>query len=172
MRVIGVDLAADEKNPTGIAELEEDKVKTFTIMKDSEIIDFIKRFKPNVVVIDAPLTTSEKPFRPAEREMQQLGFKLLPLNIPSMKKLSERGRHLKYIIKRFCEVIETHPNSAKKILGIKDAKELKKVRIMNIIKNEHEKDAIICAVVGVFYLENQYQEFGDEESGKIILPRV
>jgi len=172
MKIIGIDLAADEKNATGIAEYEDGKIRTFTVYKDKDILEVVEEFKPNLVVVDAPLMIVEKPFRSAEKEMQSLGYSLLPLNTEGMKELAARGVRLKNQIEKVCDVIECHPSSTKKALGVSTIHELKNVKFMNIVKNEHEIDAIFAAVTGVFYLDGLYQQFGDPEEGFIILPKL
>ena len=172
MRLIGIDLAAHQTNATGVATYEDGKIRTYTVYKDGDIVEIINRFKPEVVAIDAPLVVVQKPFRSAEKEMQQLGYKLLPLNTPAMTDLAKRAYSLKYAIENITTVIECHPNSTKKALKVNDIKALKNVRFLNIVKNEHEADAIFAVITALFYKEGSYDMFGDEEEGYIMLPKV
>jgi len=172
MKMVGISLAARPTNATGIATYEDGKINTYSVYKDENITEIVQRFKPAVVAIDAPLVVVEKPFRSAEREMQQFGYSLLPLNTPVMIELAKRASSLKYEIEGLTKVIECHPASTKKVLGINNVKELKNVRFLNIIKNDHEADAIFAAITALFYEEGSYEMFGDEEEGFIILPKL
>jgi len=42
---------------------------------------------------------------------------------------------------------------------------------MNLLRSDHEKDAILCALAAYGYLLGKYVEFGNSE-GKIILPKL
>lgn len=172
MRVLGIDLSANETNASAIATYEDGKIRTFTMYKDKDLMDIISKFKPEVIAIDAPLHTVEKPFRAAEKEIQHLGYHLLPLNMPGMRALAKRASSIRYALEGTTKVIECHPASTRKVLGIEDPRKLKNVRFLNIIKNKHEEDAIFAALTAVFYSEGNYGQFGDEEEGYIILPKV
>ena len=172
LRILGIDLSADENTSTGIAELEENKVRTFTVRKDSEIIEIINLFKPNVVVIGSPLAISEEPFRAAEKEMQQLNYDVTNVNDPMVQKISKRASHIRYQMEKVCEFIETNLFFVKKILGIDHVNDIQTIRILNMVKNEKENNAVLCAATGLFYMDNNYNEFGEEETGKVILPKI
>ncbi len=162
--LIAIDLAAKEKNATGIAIYNEKKVFTLTAYKNEEIIKLIKKYNPSYIVVDCPLTNSKKPFRYFERKLMKEGFKFLPLNMKSMQELIKRFRKLK---KNFDSVIfETHPSSVKKI--IKDYKKFfyeRKISF-NKPKNKDEEDAIYCLISLICYKEGNYIKFG-----KFILPK-
>ena len=169
---MGIDLAAYATNATGIATLEDGKIRTYTVYKDENITELIRSFKPEVTAIDAPLVVVRKPFRYAEREMQEFGYLLLPLNTKPMLDLAKRAASLKYAVDNITKVIECHPSSTKKALKVNSVKELKNVKFLNIVKNEHEEDAIFAAITALFYKEGSYEQFGDEEEGFIVLPKT
>ena len=56
MKILGIDLGGKQENPSGIAVLEENSLKLFTIYTDNEIFDLIKELKPYFIVIDAQLS--------------------------------------------------------------------------------------------------------------------
>jgi predicted nuclease with RNAse H fold len=69
--VVGIDLAASSRNPSGWALLKGNAVKTSLIYTDSEILENTVRSQPALIAIDAPLGLPEigALFRKADREM-------------------------------------------------------------------------------------------------------
>jgi predicted nuclease with RNAse H fold len=173
MIVCGIDLASSERNASGVCVMEDSKIKTFLVYRDEQIVEIVERAKPSIVAIDSPLNFSEKPFRECEEELQRLGYKLLPLNLPQMKELTKRAIGLKYKLEKFTEVIECHPTTTRKILGMKNVREVEAklgMKLMNLIKSEHEVDAIFAALTAFYYLKGEYKEWGNKEEGVIITP--
>ena len=56
MKILGIDLAGKQENPSGIAILDGNKLKLLTYYTDNEIFDLIDELKPRVIIIDAPLS--------------------------------------------------------------------------------------------------------------------
>ncbi len=154
---MGIDLAAKNKNPTGICVLNS-KLSCFTVFKDEEILDLINKYKPLIVAIDAPLNI-EIPFREAERELIKRGFHVLPLSLKSMQELSLRAQKL--ISKIKSKVIETFPRAVERILRFN-------YKLFKLyFRNKHEYDAWLCAIVAKLY----YYGFYENLKG-IILPKI
>ncbi|HDQ59716.1 MAG TPA: DUF429 domain-containing protein [Candidatus Woesearchaeota archaeon] len=172
MRVVGINLAPNESEGTGIAEYDDGKVRTFTVYKNTDILEVVEKFKPEVVSIDAPLVVVDREYRSAEKELQAMGYDTIQVNRPHIRQLASRGSHLKYSLDSKTKIIECYVSLTKKSLNIFDCSQLSNVRVMNIIKNNHEKDAVFAAVTGVFYKEGLCKEFGDEQEGYIILPVI
>jgi predicted nuclease with RNAse H fold len=130
--VIGIDLAGSSRNPTGWALLKGKAVKTFLLYTDSEISENTLRNHPALIAIDAPLSLPQKGgfFRKADREMIRKGYRVLPPNLPAMKKLALRAIILNRLIeeKRY-KAIEVHPTSTRKALKIplKDWKAIQEI---------------------------------------------
>jgi hypothetical protein len=156
--VVGIDLAGSPKNPTGFCVLSE-KAKTKLLYSDEEIIEEVKKVKPRVIAIDAPLwlPKENQAWRPCERLLLQRGFKPLSLLLPSMRLLALRAKRLAEIFrKEGIEVIEVFANASEKILGLSKEK----------YKNKDEYDALICALTAKAYLEGNYEDLAG-----IIIPR-
>jgi predicted nuclease with RNAse H fold len=175
MRAVGISISATEGHASGVATIEDNKIRTFTVYKNPEIFEIITRFNPDVVSINAPLVLSKNSYRAAEKELVAMGYNPEPQNMGDNKQKTKRAIE----IRTFClheakirEVIECHVPSAKKALNVSEPKQLTNIRVMNLIKNEFEKDAIFAAITAMFYKEESYEEFGDDEEGKIILPKV
>jgi predicted nuclease with RNAse H fold len=57
VRSLGLDLAGSEKRDSGLAVLDEElSCWAFTVRLDSEIIRLAEDLRPDIVVIDAPLS--------------------------------------------------------------------------------------------------------------------
>ena len=184
---MGIDLAAKEKEKTGICvinsnndkeEEEEDgsySVITSSVFGDEQILEKIDQVNPDLIAIDAPLSWGEK-FRPAEREMIKDGYRLLPLNMNSMKELTKRAIRLKERINY--PSVECHPTSSAKALKIekkpieafvKACERKFSLKFKNIPKNQHEVDAVLAALTAKFYLLDKCRIYG-KEGEEIILP--
>jgi predicted nuclease with RNAse H fold len=172
MRILGINLNANEELSSGVAQLEDGKIRTFSVYNDKDIYEIIERFSPDLLVINAPLHMSENPYRSAEKEMVVMGYNPDPQNMGNRKELTRRAVSLRVEYQQNFEIIECHVESTKKALGIDDVSKLKGVRMLNIVKNIGEKDAIFAAVTGFFYKSGQFTEFGDDEEGKIIIPKL
>jgi len=148
---LGIDLAGDEKNITGIALINE-KVILESLHSDNEILEFIEKHSPKVIAIDAPLSFYGEHFRECDLELRK-EFRILPLTFKGMQKLTQRGISLKNKIKE--EVIETYPHASREKL--KD--ELKKY----VFRNKHEEDAFICAMVARAYYFKKVRHYGEKD---------
>lgn len=190
MKIMGIDLAGKEENPTGICILKMNgKISLHTLYGDGEILEKISQDKPSLIVVDAPLSLPkgrcclEKEcecavgghFRQSEREIRRYG-PVLPLTFTGMKMLTMRGVGLAEAMGRAfkgrCQLKETHPRTVQKILGFKDLKrDLGEYFQMPRDSNEHELDALLAALTGFFYLQTCSLELGDRDEGTIIIPQ-
>lgn len=183
---MGIDLAGKPENPTGICFLNSDKIYFSTFFEDNEILKFISKANPSLIVIDAPLSLPKGRcclsnkcncskvgghFRKAEIEMRKYG-RTLPLTFRGMRMLTERGIKLAEVLKRKYKVIESHPRTIQKILGLKTHKEINKYFYLPKGISQHELDASFLVIAGIYYFNNEFMEFGDSEEGTIILPSV
>jgi len=102
-----------------------------------------------------------------------------------MQALTERGMYLKKEFEKCgLHVIESYPGAAQDILRIirkrvslEDLKEgLRNVGLTGEFTNSgnshDELDAITSALVGYFYLANEYEALGNDEEGFLIVPKV
>jgi predicted nuclease with RNAse H fold len=182
--VIGIDLAGSSRNPTGWALLKGKAVKTLLLYTDNEISENTLRNHPTLIAIDAHLSLPQKGelFRKADREMIRKGYRVLPPNLPAMKKLALRAIRLNRLIeeKRY-KAIEVHPTSTRKALQmpLKDWKAIQEILKKLGLKGEletrplatHEIDAVTAALTAVLHLKSQTERVGDDEVGCIIVPK-
>ena len=169
VRIVGLDLAGKEKNPTGFCFLKiEGKRRSsecWIVYKDEEIFMKIEEIKPKVVCIDAPFSYPKKGyFRKCDLELIKKGFRCLSPLFPGVKILVERARNLIAKIKGIdekIEVIEVFPRATEKILGLEKGKRI----------NKDKYDALLCAITGEFYLKGNFEKIGDEKEGFVIIPK-
>lgn len=153
MRVIGIDLAGKPENPTGFCLLEtngELRTEIKLLKDDSEIMKAIEEAKPDCVAIDAPFWIPSYGFwRKNEELLIKRGFRPLSPRLPSMQVLALRAKRIVQTLReKGFRVIEVFPSATEKILQLS--------REPN--SNEHEYDALLCALTAKFYLEKKFED--------------
>lgn len=158
MRVVGIDLAGKPENDTGFCVLTESGSECQILHTDMEILREIENANPDLIAIDAPLWLPKVGnWRPCDSGLLKRGFRLLSPMLPSMQTLAMRAMHLAGVLRsRDYKIIEVFPGASEKILGL--SKEPR--------KNEHEYDALLCALTAKAYLEKKY-----EDVDGIIIPK-
>jgi predicted nuclease with RNAse H fold len=168
MNIIGVDLAAKQKNPTGICSLNQ-KTTLFTLYTNQDITDTVQNCQPDLIALDAPLIKGKIRIREADRYLRRYGA--LPPTMSSMTPLVRRGSKLAEVFLAVgYEVIEVFPTATAKILGVysQDYKLMaQKFGIQP--RNEHEMDAFLAAFTGRLKMTQKAIEIGDDD-GKVVLP--
>jgi len=180
--IIGLDLSASEKKPTGWAKIENRTLKTAQLYTDKEIIEATIKYAPILVAIDAPLTFPKKKImRKADRQMYKLGYPVFPPLFKTMQKLTERGVKISEILRiRNLEVIEVHPASSRKALSMptKDWRKIQAVFKHIGLRGEHERrmltrheiDAATAALTGWLHLQGKTMLVGEPTEGCIVVP--
>lgn len=198
--VVGIDLTGNESKPSGWSILNGSRAITKSICTDEELIRESLKYNPKVISIDSPLSYPEGRdctdpncschkygiTRYCERLLSSFGIGVYPCLIPSMVKLTNRGIKL---AKKFrdlgVEVIESYPGVAQDILSIR-RKQNGLEHLKNSYKNfgimgdyltapkisHDELDAISSALVGLFYLNDQYVALGNDKENYLIVPSV
>ena len=182
-RTAGLDLAGSAKRPSGWAVLEgREVVEVSHLGPDDEILAAAERVRPALLAIDAPLTLPREGYmRFVDREMHRLGLPVLPPLFPAMRSLTLRGMRLaRELEARGLPVIEVHPASTRKVLGlpvkgraaVQEA--LLRAGLTGVLEERelsmHELDAITAALTASLHLLGLSELVGDEE-GEICLPR-
>jgi len=149
MKVVGIDLAGKEENPTGFCVLGEGGAETEILRSDEEIVDRIEEVGPNLIAVDAPLDFPEKGmYRKSDLELKRKGFDALSPNFPGMKMLVKRARDLLNKVDGLDldpEIIEVFPEATEETLGLKPSEDA----------DEDEFDALLCAITGEKYLKGE-----------------
>jgi predicted nuclease with RNAse H fold/uncharacterized protein YprB with RNaseH-like and TPR domain/adenylate kinase family enzyme len=194
--VVGIDLRAKPLRPTGFARCVGAEVETKILFTDDEIFEQTRLARPDLVSIDAPLflprgrqsVSDDSPcravggiVRDAERILWSRRIPVYPALIRQMQGLTQRGIELaRRLEAEGIRVIESYPGAAQDILGIPrkglDEKLLDRglrqfgFRIAGE-KSHDELDAITSALVGYFYLADDFEAIGAEDEGYMVIPR-
>jgi uncharacterized protein YprB with RNaseH-like and TPR domain/predicted nuclease with RNAse H fold len=190
-RIVGIDLTGSEKRPTGWALMEGPHAITKSLRSDEELVRETVAASADLVSIDSPLSLPERYgkrnapiYRKCELALKRMGISVFWCLLPSMEMLTRRGIKLAGELRKAgCKVIESYPGAAQDILGIPRKKasleELKwglsRAGITGEFLTAHithdEVDAITSALVGLFYLADDYIALGTSGENYLIVPR-
>src|ERR1700722_8761349 len=194
-RIVGIDLTGSERRATGWALLDGAVAATKAIRSDEQLLRETLAANPDIVSIDSPLSmpegvtdpdnTGTRPiYRRCELALKRMGISVFWCLLPTMKSLTMRGMRLaSELRKRGLEVIESYPGAAQDLLGIPrkgaSLEELKQGMARIGIGGEYlsgpvlhdEVDAITSALVGLFFLADDYIALGNPAEDYLIVPR-
>lgn len=191
--VAGIDLAGVAHRPSGWCLLKEWKAETSLLYSDEEILNKIKREKPDLVAIDAPLSLppgrksiDDKTglhFRLCDEELRRRKIRFFPITLGPMRSLTERGIALRRVLENEgFRVVEVYPGGAQDIWGIPRVKHnrtglrdgLRRLGISGLKKDisDHELDAATGALVGFLFLTGKAEVYGDFRRGAIVMPAL
>ena len=168
---------------------------TQTLSTDEELLAATIAAQPDIVSIDSPLSLPEgwenpntpcgRPiYRKCELALKRMGISVFWCLLPSMKSLTMRGMMLATSLRASgLKVIESYPGAAQDLLGIprkgSSLEELKWGMARAGVKGDYlttrvthdEVDAITSALVGLFYLADDYIALGNAAEDYLIVPR-
>jgi hypothetical protein len=190
--VVGIDLAGSPKRNTGICTLKGKRITSFaTLFGDDEIVNYVKKSKPDIIAIDAPLNLppgrktiedrNGEHFRPCDRELHRRGIRFFPITLGPMRSLTKRGILLKKRFNRLgFKVIEIYPGAAQDIWRIprkqfglgRLRRGLEDLGINGLERgmNGDELDAVSGAIVGQMFLQGKAEVLGNFRQGAIVVP--
>jgi len=176
LKILGVDLAAKENNPTGICIMEGSKCILQTSYSDSDILRKVIENSPILIAVDAPLTLGE---RVCDKLLKKYG--VMPLNLKSIHSLAVRAINIVEKINKLinCKIIEVFPTGTAKVLGVYDRLQYNKIENLktklqvSFLKHptKDELDAFLASLTGFLAINGLTEEIGDEK-GKITFPKV
>ena len=194
-RIVGIDLTGSEKRATGWALMAGADTVTKSLSTDDQLFAETVAAAPDLVSIDSPLSLPEgwtdpntscgNPiYRKCELALKRMGISVFWCLLPTMKGLTTRGMRL---TQRFrtagLKVIESYPGAAQDLLGIprkgSSLEELKwglsraghEGEFLHGKVTHDEVDAITSALVGLFYLADDYIALGNAAEDYLIVPR-
>jgi len=188
MSIVGLDLAGVASRPTGLCVLRGWMAETCLVYTNDEIVRKTEESKPKVVAIDAPLSLpsgrksieqrTKVHLRECDKELLKRGIKFFPVTLGPMRKLTSRGITLRRILEsKHFKVVEVYPGGAQDVLGIprkqqglREGLEKQGIKGLNDQMNDHELDAVTCALVGKLFLEGKTITYGTPKQA-IIMPR-
>ena len=170
MKVAGINLTTI-KDISSICLIENQNLSTFSARTNEQILEVLNNSRPKVIAINAPLFLKEE-MRECEKEIVKSGFNFSLRDFSEREEIWGRAIRIKNVSERYAEVIETNSDVLRQIFKNIEAM-IKKFNLnqMNLIRNENEKIAILCAITALLYEKGEYQRFGREEDGFIILPK-
>ena len=196
-KIVGIDLTGSERRATGWALLHGSGAETKSIVTDTDLIRETLLAKPDIVSIDSPLSVPDgwnraqkqivagSPiYRKCELALKRMGISVFWCLLPSMKSLTMRGMRLADELRRQgLQVIESYPGAAQDILGIpRKGSSLEELKwglnragidggyLQDPVTHD-EVDAITSALVGLFYLADDYIALGTAKEDYLIVPR-
>jgi len=195
--IVGIDLTGSERRATGWSILHNSNAKTKSIVTDSDLVRETLAAKPDIVSIDSPLSVPEgwsrsqeqlvpgSPiYRKCELALKRMGISVFWALLPSMRSLTMRGMRLADELREHgLTVIESYPGAAQDILGIpRKGSSLEELKLGlkragidgDYIKGRvthDEVDAVTSALVGLFYLADDYIALGTPLEDYLIVPR-
>jgi uncharacterized protein len=179
--ILGIDLAGSPKRPTGICILDGYHAVTSTVLSDDEILEIAKNISPVLCPIDAPLSLppgrktleerNAEHLRPCDRELQKMGVRFFPITLGPMRMLTKRGLSLKEQLNALeIETVESYPGGAQDVWGLPRKQHnleglregLREMGVEGVRDdaNDHELDAISCALAGKQFLAGQGMMLG------------
>lgn len=190
MRIIGIDLAGSERRDSGVCVLDGRKATAIVLHSDAEILGLVRKNRPKLVAIDAPLSLPSgrrsidvrdgNHFRGCDLELRRLGIRFFPITLGPMRMLTRRGMALKRSILALEDeitVVEAFPGATYDVLGArrKDARSIRRmfrkagIRLGRRKLGQDELDAVACALTGRLFLGGRARSLGKDD-GAIIVP--
>jgi predicted nuclease with RNAse H fold len=193
--ILGLDLAASPRRPTGFCHLRGRYVGVGHLFSDEDIFAMVETATPHLIAIDAPLAlpsgrcclrdtcacAGTTHFRVSDHELRRLGIRFFPMTLGPMRQLTQRGMQLKAALEaKEIAVIETYPGAAQDIWGIPRQRDVAGLRrglsrfgLQGLKRSErspHVLDAVTCALVGKLYLDGSAWSIGSPDEALMILP--
>jgi histidinol phosphatase-like PHP family hydrolase/predicted nuclease with RNAse H fold/dephospho-CoA kinase len=197
IKSIGIDLTGSEEKASGFAILSGSKAETVSVLTDDEMVKRISDVDPAIISIDSPLSLPEGRccsnkdcecakygiMRYCELTLKRFGIGVYPCLIDSMVSLTMRGIKLAARFRGLgFKVIESYPGVAQDLLHIPRKRKglehllsgIKNFGIDGIRENitHDEADAITSALVGYFYVDDQYVGVGNDKENYLIIPKL
>ena len=191
--VLGVDLAGVPHRPTGMCVLRDLKASTFLSYSDAEILECAKKKKPDLITIDAPLNLppgrktiedrNGEHYRVCDLELRKRKIPFFPITLGPMRGLTVRGIELRGELEnRGFRTLEMYPGGAQDIWGIprarRDLEGLRKglqclgIKGLKRDISNHELDAATGALVGLHFLQDKAEVYGNFTDGAILMPKA
>jgi uncharacterized protein YprB with RNaseH-like and TPR domain/predicted nuclease with RNAse H fold len=193
-RIVGIDLAGSERRASGWALMDGGSVSTKALRTDDQLVRETLAAHPHLISIDSPLSLPESVknvdavsgpiYRKCELALKRMGISVFWCLLPSMQSLTLRGMKLAAALREAgVNVIESYPGAAQDLLGIPrkgaSLEELKwglygagiRGDFLTASISHDEADAITSALVGLFYLADEYIALGTTAEDYLIVPR-
>jgi len=192
--VVGIDLAGSPRRDTGVCRIfDPERLTTTVLHSDLEILEFVREARPDLVVVDAPLSLprgrrtiedrSGPHFRECDRELLRRRIPFFPITLGPMRMLTARGMAIaETLSKSGLRVVEGYPGGSQDLLGLPRKKaglDLLQRRLRSrglggdVAQRPltgDELDAVTIAWVGWNYQRGKGVLIGDPTEGLMLLP--
>jgi uncharacterized protein len=192
---VGLDLAGSPKRRTGCCVLTGNRqVRTSVAYSDREITELVASARPNLVIVDAPLSLprgratledrSGPHLRECDRELLRRRIRFFPLTLGPMRMLTERGMRLAEEFRASgYPVVEGYPGASQDHLGIPRKSAGPALLRRGLLRlgldgdltrrglTHDELDAVTIAWVGRRHLLGQALVLGDPAEGVMVIAR-
>jgi predicted nuclease with RNAse H fold len=185
-KILGIDYGGKTTGNCAIAFVEDKEIISFQIPKnrnpDTEIIDFIKQRKINLVFIDAPLSLPivyQNPNLGSNYHYRQADIETKAMSPMYLGGFTARAMELRNNL-RDIEVNETYPKEYLKLFNLDYKEELAKrtltaameftrmkLKLREEITSKHQFDAILCLFSALRYAKKCHMTYGNEKEGLI-----
>jgi predicted nuclease with RNAse H fold len=183
MKHIGIDFGAKMAGTTAISFLNNQKIEVIISEKNKDADKFLSDFicinNPEYIFIDAPLSLPAAFYGKGEnyfyRECDMITKAMSPMFLGG---LTARAMSLKGKFKDV-KFIETYPKILGNLIEINDYKKNNVIFVKKIeakfdisiskLDNWHKIDAVLAYCSGLRYFNDEYQFFGNQEEGLIIV---
>jgi hypothetical protein len=173
--------------------LRDLKTSTFLSYSDADVLECAEKEKPNLITIDAPLNLppgrktiedrNGEHYRVCDLELRKRKIPFFPITLGPMRVLTVRGIELRgELEKRGFRAVEMYPGGAQDIWGIPRARRdleglrngLQRLGIIGLKKDisDHELDAATGAFVGLLFLQDKAEIYGNFTDGAILMPKA
>lgn len=194
---MGLDLAGAPARDTGACVMEgPHRIWGTVLHSDAEVLAYVRTARPDLVVIDAPLslprgrrTIEDRTgphLRECDRELLRRRIPFFPLTLGPMRMLTVRGMRLAALLKRgHFRVLEGYPGGAQDLLGVPRKKAGPRLlqshlrarglggELVRRALSHDELDAVTIAWVGwEFVTSGKGELIGDPAEGLMLLPRA
>ncbi len=203
MNIAGIDYGSKLAGTTVIAHLENGKIQFFSSKKNQDadrfILEWTKKYQPDQVFIDAPLSLPGVYTNNSERDnyfYRKADLETKAMSPMFLGGLTARAMQLKTrLLEQNIEVIEIYPSyladvlqldrnlykkqtehipsvvsSLSKSLGLLlSSSQSPPVSLFSNLPDWHHVDALLALISGIRYVKNQHLIFGEPQEGQIIV---
>ncbi len=160
--IAGLILTSDGEKKCNIAFLG-DKTETFSVKTNSEIVEKIEEFQPEIVAVNVSSEQSREEFTKGEKDLIESGYSFTPSSSETkkVKRLQSLKAEIEHKTEDLPDFIRFEPHITSEELALDSDKSLESIGVSaDNIGSAKEFDAVVGAVTARFYQQNQYRDLG------------
>jgi predicted nuclease with RNAse H fold len=159
--IAGLILADSLEEDCSLAFLDE-KLETFQVETNDEIVELIEEKEPEVLAVDVGTEQGKEEFTKQEKELKEEGYIFTPNSHQTRKveRMQSLERHLNHAMGGRIQIIRFEPQITARELAIDSEQDLKSIGVEGDIGSVEEFDAVLGAVTARFYSQGQFEDLG------------